>query len=107
MHVLRDAGSSVKSNRRPYAVDVLFRNVTAAQELARGICSINLKTVCVAAVSRYETDVVEHSACVEQFGVELETTALTSERAKVVNAAGVIEQQSRFRIADELRDFVG
>src|ERR1700722_2138588 len=78
----------------------------AAQENAGGICSVNLKTVSVATVSRYETDVVEHSACVEKFGVELETTALTSECAKIVNAAGVIEQQSRFCIADELRDFV-
>jgi hypothetical protein len=35
---------------------------------------------------------VELSACVEKLGVELETTALTSECAKIVNAAGVIEQ---------------
>src|SRR6267154_1372298 len=71
MHVLRDAGSRVKCNRCPYAVDVLFRDVMAAQEVARGIGSINLKTVCVAAVFRYETDVVEHGAHVEKFGVEL------------------------------------
>jgi hypothetical protein len=50
---------------------------------------------------------VEHSAGVEQFGIELEATALPGECAKVVNAAGVIEQQSRFGIADEFRDFVG
>ena len=42
----------------------------AAQEVARGICSINFKTVCGAAVSRYQTDVVEHSAGVEKFGIE-------------------------------------
>src|ERR1700686_5241460 len=36
MHVLRDAGRSVKCNRCPYVVDVLLRDVTAAQEVARG-----------------------------------------------------------------------
>jgi hypothetical protein len=50
---------------------------------------------------------VEHGARVEKFGVELETTALACERTKVVDATGVIEQQSRFCIADELRDLVG
>jgi hypothetical protein len=50
---------------------------------------------------------VEHGARVEKFGVELETAALTCERAKIINAAGVIEQQSRFCVADELRDLVG
>src|ERR1700719_2959907 len=103
MHVLRDAGRRVKCNRCPYTVDVLFRDVMAAQEVARGIGSINLKTVCVAAVSRYEADVVEHGACVEKFDVELETTTLPSECGKIINAAGVIEQQSRFCIANELR----
>jgi hypothetical protein len=33
--------------------------------------------------------------------------ALTSERSKIINAAGVIEEQSRFSISDELGDFVG
>src|SRR5258708_25720966 len=107
MHVLRDAGSRMKRNRCPDAVDVLIRDVMTAQEVARGICSSILETVCVAAVSRYETDVVEHGSGVEKFGVELEATALACERAKVVDAAGVVEQQSRFCVADELRDFAG
>src|SRR5580692_10141810 len=79
----------------------------AAQKVTRGICSIHLKTVCLATVSGYETDVVEHSARVEKFGVELETMALTRECAEIVNAAGMVEQQTRFCIADELRDFAG
>jgi hypothetical protein len=56
----------------------------SAQEFACGICSINLKTVCIAAVSRYKSDVVEHGAGVEKFGVELKPTGLTCERAKIV-----------------------
>ena len=107
MHVLRDAGSRVKCNRCPYVLDVLFRDVMAAEEIARSVRSINFETVCVATVRRYEADVMEHSARVKKFSVELETMALTSECAKIVNAAGVIEKQSRFCIADELRDFVG
>src|SRR5947208_13713061 len=101
MHVLRNAGSRVKRNRCPYPVNVLFRDVMAAQEVARGIGSINLKAVCVAAVSGYKTDVMKHSACVQEFGVELETAALTGECAEVVDAAGVIEEESRGCIPDQ------
>src|ERR1700738_366842 len=107
MHVLRNAGRSVKCNRCPYVGDVLLRNPMTAQEVTRGICSIHFKAVCGAAVSRYQTDVVEHSAGVEKFGIELEATALACERAKVVDATGVIEQQTRFCVADEFRDFIG
>jgi hypothetical protein len=39
---------------------------------------------------------MEHRRCVEKFGVKLETTALTSECAEIIDAARVIEQQSRF-----------
>jgi hypothetical protein len=107
MHILRDAGSCVECNRRPYVFDVLFRDLMAAEEVARRICSIHLETVCVPTVRRYKSDVVEHSASVEKFDVELEATAPACKRGKVVDAAGVVEQQSRFCIADELRDIVG
>jgi hypothetical protein len=72
----------------------------AAQEVTRGICTIDLETVCVAAVSGYETHVVKHRACVEKFRIELETAALPSERAEIVNTTGVIEQQGRLRNAN-------
>src|SRR5258708_26075076 len=95
MHVLRNAGRSVKCNRCPYLGDVLLSDPVAAQEVARGICSINFKTVCRAAVSRHETDVVEHSSGVEKFGIELEATALASEGGDAVDATGMIERQTR------------
>src|SRR5258708_249326 len=107
MHVLRDGGGSVKCNRCPCLGDVLVSDPMAAQEVARGICSINFKTVCRAAVSRHQTDVVEHSSGVEKFGIELEATALACEGAEVVDATGMIEQQTRFCVADEFRDFIG
>jgi hypothetical protein len=49
---------------------------------------------------------MKHSAGIEKFGVKLEAAALPRQRAKVVDAAGVIEQQSRLRIANENRDLV-
>jgi hypothetical protein len=88
-------------------VDVLFSDVMTAEEVASGICTVYLKTVCVATISRYETYVVEHGACVKEFGVELEATVLACECAKIVDSAGVVEQQCRFCIADEFRNFVG
>jgi hypothetical protein len=87
-------------------VDILFSDVMTAEEGASGICTVCLKTVCVATISRYETHVVEHGACVKKFGVELEATALACECAKIVDAAGVVKQQGRFCVADEFRDFV-
>src|ERR1700753_2226597 len=107
MHVLRDGRRGVECDRGPHEVDVLLGDVMAAQEVARGICTVNLETICVAAVIRDETHVVEQSTCVEKLRIELKTTALPGECAEIVNTAGVIEQQSRFRIADELGDFVG
>src|SRR5260370_42644271 len=96
MHVLRNAGRSVKCNRCPYLGDVLLSDPMAAQEVARGICSINFKTVCRAAVSRPQTDVGGHSSGVEKFGIELEATTLACERAKVADPAGIIAQETPF-----------
>src|ERR1700674_892391 len=56
IHVLRNARRSVKGNRRPNAVNVLLRDIMAAQKVACGICAVNFKTVYGAAVSRYETN---------------------------------------------------
>src|SRR5260370_8679136 len=106
MHVLRNAGRSVKCNRCPYLGDVLLSDPMAAQEVARGICSINFKTVCRAAVSRHQTDVVEHSSGVEKFGIELEATALASERAKTGDAGGMIEHEPPFFVPEYFLDFL-
>src|SRR3981081_3978016 len=100
MHVLWDPRSGGECNRRPYMLDILLRDAVTTQEVARGIRSIHLKAVRIAAVSRHQTDIMEHGARVEKFRVKRKTTALTSERGEVVNAARVIEQQSRFCIAN-------
>jgi hypothetical protein len=88
-------------------IDILFRDVMAAKEGACGIGSIHLKTVDFAAMRGDETNVMEHGARIKKFGIELQTLALTSECSEIIDAAGVIEEESRFRIADELRDVVG
>lgn len=87
MHVVRDAGSCVECNRCPYVLDVLFRDFLAAEEVARGICSIHLETVCVAPVRRYKSNVVEHSASVEKFGVQLEANSVSRINSEILLAS--------------------
>jgi len=54
-----------------------------------------------------QSHVVEHRAGVEQFGIELEAVALSGERAEVIDAAGMMEQQRSFRIAHQFSDGAG
>src|SRR5260370_30696667 len=106
MHVLGDAGSGVEGDGCPYAVDVLLVELVAAEEVARGVGSVNLEAG-RAAVGGGEADVVEHGAGVEEFGVELEAAALACERGEVVDAAGAGGGQHGFGGAGERGDFVG
>jgi hypothetical protein len=48
---------------------------------------------------------VKHGAGIEQFGIKAKTAALTGERAPVMDAARVVEQQRRFGVPDEFRYF--
>jgi len=45
---------------------------------------------------------VEHGASVKELGIEPEAAALAGERAPIINAARVIEEQRRFGVPNEL-----
>jgi hypothetical protein len=47
---------------------------------------------------------VEHRAGVQKLAIELQAAALSGERAPVIDAAGMVEQQRRLGIPDQLRD---
>src|SRR5260370_41555299 len=106
MSVPVNGGSGVEGDGLPSPVDMLLVELVAAEEVARGVGSVNLEAG-RAAVGGGEADVVEHGAGVEEFGVELEAAALACERGEVVDAAGVVEEQIGFGVADELGDLVG
>ena len=57
-----------------------------------------------AAMARHQADVVKHGAGVEQFAVERQPTADAGHRAELVDAAGMVEEQVRFGIADVFGD---
>jgi hypothetical protein len=50
---------------------------------------------------------MEHGAGVEKLGIKAETAALAGERAPVIDAARVMEQQRWLGIPDEFRYFPG
>ena len=49
---------------------------------------------------------MEHGASVKELGIEPEAAALAGERAPIINAARVIEEQRRFGVPDELGYFL-
>jgi hypothetical protein len=54
-------------------------DVVPAHEVARGICSVDLKTVCRAAVGRPQADIVKHSSGVQHLRIELEAPSSSRE----------------------------
>src|SRR5258707_7409036 len=105
MHVLRDAGRRVQGDRRPDRFDILLMDSVASQEVTGGICAVNLEAFLRGAVLMRQAHVVEHRACIKQFGIESQSATPASERAPVIDAARVVEQQRRFGGPHPLRYF--
>ncbi len=93
MHVLRDAGRGVQGDRRPDRFDILLMDSVASQEVTGGICAVNLEAFLRGAVLMRQAHVVEHRACIKQFGIESQSATLASEGAPVIDAARVVKQQ--------------
>jgi hypothetical protein len=74
------------------------------EEIARGVRSVDFEALMPAAMARHEPDVVEHAPRVEQLPVELQAAMHAGQRAEMVDAARVIEEQLSLCIADELGD---
>ena len=77
----------------------------AAQEVAGEVGAVHLKTFMRARVRGGEAHVVEHGAGVKELGIEAKPAALSSERAPVIDAARVMEEQRRLGIPDQLGHF--
>ena len=103
MHVLWDAGCRVQRNRGPHRIDVLLRDAVAPQKVSRDVGAVYFEALILARVLRGKTHVVEHGAGIKELGIETETPALAGERTPVIDAAGVMEQQRRFRVPHEFR----
>src|SRR4030095_7711149 len=105
MHVLRDTGCGVKGNRSPHCVDVLLGDLVLTKKLTSSVGSVYLKTICSAAVFRSETHIMEHCTHIQQLRIEGETFPFAGCSGKVVDAAGMVEQQRALCIADQFGDF--
>src|SRR3954469_512032 len=103
MHVLSDAGCAVNGNRSPHCVDVLLGNLVLTKKLTSSVGSVYLKTICSAAVFRSETHIMEHCTHIQQLGIELQTSPVSCQRAKVIHTSRVVEQQRRLGVTHELR----
>ncbi len=105
MHVLRDARRRVQGNRGPDHFDILLRDAVASEEVTRGIRAIDFESLGLAAVLMGQAHIVEHRACIKQFGIEFESATLACQSAPVIDAARMVKQQRRFGVADQLRCF--
>ena len=66
--------------------------------------AVHLEAVVRAGMRGGEAHVVKHRAGVKQLGVEAQAAALAAQRAPVIDAARMIEQQRRFGVPDQLGD---
>ena len=55
----------------------------ASQEVTGGICAVNLEAFLRGAVLMRQAHVVEHRACIKQFGIESQSATLASKGAPV------------------------
>jgi hypothetical protein len=78
-----------------------------AQEVSRGVGTINFKAQVRAAVLGSEAHVVEHGAEIEQFRVVAEGLAFTSQGGPQVDAPAVTIEQVGLSISDQLCCCIG
>ena len=107
MHVLRDARRRVQGDRGPDRVDILLMDPMAAQEVAGGIRAVNLEALLRGAVLMRQAHVVEHRACIKQFGIEPQSAPLARQRAPVIDAARMVKQQRGFCVPHQFGYFAG
>src|ERR1700730_9543481 len=106
-HVRWDAGRGMQRDRGPHRLDVAFGYAVAAEEVTGSIGAVDLETLIRAGMLGGEAHVVEHRAGVKQLGIEAEPAALAGERAPVIDADRVVEQQRRLGIEDQIRHLPG
>ncbi len=75
-----------------------------AQKVAGGVGAIDLEPFVLATVARHQADVVEHRAGVEQLPIKLQSAAHSGERAEMVDAARMVEEQVGLGVANVLGD---
>jgi hypothetical protein len=100
-------GVVCRDNCRPDRIDVVLSDAATAEKVAGGVRAVDLETLVRAAVCRGQAHVVKHRPGVQELAIELEAMTLSGKRTPVVDAAGMVEQQSRFGILDELRYLAG
>ncbi|PAV92690.1 hypothetical protein WR25_09954 [Diploscapter pachys] len=107
VHVLGDTRRGVQGNGRPDPFDIALVDTVLLQEVAGGVGAIDLEAAAVAAVGVGQAHVVEHAAAVQQLCVIFQAQAPAGEGGEIIDAAGVVEQQRRSGVADQLGDLAG
>ena len=99
--MLRDARRRVQGDRGPDRVDIVLRDAVASQEVAGDVRAVNLEAMVRAAVLMRQAHVVEHRACIKQFGIKSQSATLACQSAPVIDAARMVKQQWRLGIAHQ------
>src|SRR4030088_1206848 len=77
----------------------------ASHEVTGGICAVNLEAFLRAAMLLGQAHVVEHRACIKQFGIESQSATLACQRAPVIDPARMVKQQRRLGVPHQLGYF--
>jgi len=105
MHVRRDAGRGVQRDGGPDRLDLALGDTMTAEEVTGSIGAVDLEALMRARVREGKAHVVEHGAGVKELRIEAEAAALAGERAPVIDAARVMEQQRWLGIPDQFGNF--
>jgi hypothetical protein len=91
MHMLRDTWGRVQRDRGPDCLDVLLGDAMAPEEITGDIGAVHLEALIRTRVGRGEAHVVEHRSYIEKLRIECQTTMSASQRAPVVDPAGMVK----------------
>src|ERR1700688_1321248 len=105
MHVLGNSWRGMQCNCCPHSIDLLLGDIVLAQESSGTVRPIHLEAVCLTAILRRQSHVVEHSANVKQLGIKLESPLFSGKGAEIIHTGRVVEQQWRLGIPDQFRGF--
>src|ERR1700730_3798237 len=105
MDVLRDGGRRVQGDRLPDRIDILLMDSMASQEVTGGICAVNLEAFLRGWLLMPQAHVVEHRACIKQFGIDPQSATLACQSAPVIDAARMVKEQRGLGVSHQFLYF--
>lgn len=94
----------MQGDAEPHLVGVGLVDAVPRQEIADGVCAVDLEADGGALVALGQPEVVKHRADVQQLEVRPQSAALALQRSVEEHPPGMVEQHVVFGVADEVGD---